>query len=136
MVYFEALHSILSLQAIEGLDFGEQSTETIRYLLNMQPKSIKQLIFLQSILSLTLRHYFDVFSSLPTLIDKCNVEEAAFVESVDGVAYNDAYIVVDALHHLGIVQMNESNFLELCDEWNSAESVEKLMAQMSKFVTL
>ena len=45
-------------------------------------------------------------------------------------------LVVDALLHLGIMRYNESNFLELCDEWSSDGPVQYLISEISKFVVV
>ena len=107
-----------------------------RDVVNFKEDSIGQLKFLQSVLAPTLRRYFKVFSALSRLIESHDVDELAFNESVDGVAPHDVGLVVDALLHLGILRVNESYFLELGDDWNSAESVENLVVELSKFVTL
>jgi len=123
-------------QVSEGLDLGDQVNQSLRYVVDLQPESVKQLRFLHSVLAPTLRRYFKIFSALPRLIVSQDIDELAFNEGVVGVAPHDVSLVVDALLFLGILRVDESNFLQLGDDWNSAEMVENLSIEMSKFVTL
>ena len=120
---------------MDGLDMGYQGSESIRYVLSLEPSAVRQLTFFQSILAPNLIRFFNVVSALPDLLEQESIERSSFVKSVNDESPADVSSVLETLGHFGIVvPAYYSEFVEFSDEWKSREALQALVCQISKFV--